>query len=307
MPHSSYSSAVSTSTDGTIGERSIARPLRNLICRSPVLSAPVRRFGLGRPSVEVGPEGWRATHLARAARIAPDLRRTELDRLTDTELDTTPAWFVYCPHTHPEVSEAVFVNRPSDRPRIDDERYLDWTNVPVRVDDGLAKPRLEFRFGADGRPLASIDTPPWDGPGIRSHHFEFDTAPDFTSLNLWRCPTLDTRVNGHNLCDDRDLAHYVMRTRERNPHSGLSPTVSFPFPVAAMCLPDARSEIGFQHIEMLAAALGSEGTVTDTIDAVFRYVHARFAQANDTTFRPPIEVLRAGLGGCGHVNFLAAL
>ncbi|WP_347337660.1 transglutaminase-like domain-containing protein [Bradyrhizobium mercantei] len=98
-----------------------------------------------------------------------------------------------------------------------------------------------------------------------------------------------------------------MQTRERNQHSGLSPAVSFPFPAAAMCLPDRRSEIGVRHIEMLAAALGSEGTAAGTIDAVFRYAQAKFAWANDTVFRPPVEVLRSSMGGCGHVNFLAAL
>jgi hypothetical protein len=245
--------------------------------------------------------------LARAAQIAPHLTATELDGLTDGQLDTTPASLVCCPETLPEVSEGVFVNRPRDTLRIGDQRYLDPEDVSVRVDDGLAKPRLEFRLGADGRPLARIDTPVWDGPGFRSHRFEFDTSPDFTSPNLWRCPTLDPKVDGENLGDDRDVSHYAMRTRDRNPRAGQSLTVSFPFPAAAMCLPDARSEIGFQHIELLAAALASEGTVASTVDAVFRYAQAKYAHANDTAFRPPVEVIRASMGGCGHVNFLAGL
>ncbi|MGF6309958.1 hypothetical protein ABIB82_007310 [Bradyrhizobium sp. i1.8.4] len=145
------------------GEPSAASRLWNLVCLSPVLNAPLRRLRVDRRSVTIGPEGARATHLARAIQIAPHLTRMELNQLTDEELDTTPAWLLHRPLRHPKVPRRVFANRPRDTSRIGDKRYIDSGSASVRVDDRLARPRLAFRLGDGGRPLASIDTPAWDG------------------------------------------------------------------------------------------------------------------------------------------------
>ena len=73
-----------------------------------------------------------------------------------------------------------------------------------------------------------------------------------------------------------------------------------------MCLPPRREDIGYNHLEAVARALGNGLDPQNVVQEIY-HVHLNFAWGRDAVFRPPLDVLRAGIGGCGHINILMGL
>jgi hypothetical protein len=249
----------------------------------------------------------RAFHAEQARRFWPQLTSQDLDCLADSEIDMTPRPLNPCLADLPRWPTQPFARRHDGPETWTRNPYLDSTNNPLVIDPCLAPPRL-LLDAADGcRPLLKV-APVHEPRGLMaSYAFEFDTKSTFDSPNFWRYPPLMPYVEGTNLPDRRGLSFFALTTTLRSREIGRQPYVRFPFNPASMCLPHDSERIGFEDLQRVALTLGHGLSRMDLIKAIYRYVQLAITWANDTVFRPPLDVLRGGLGGCGHVNALVGL
>src|SRR5262249_18336439 len=112
-------------------------------------------------------------------------------------------------------------------------------------------------------------------------------------------------LDKENLYSKEELSYYALTTTLREPKLG--PSLHFPFSANAMGLPRKREEISFETLIDLVAALGKGLSPLETVHTIFNYVQMNFAWSRDSIFRPPLDVLRSGMGGCGHINLLLGL
>jgi transglutaminase-like putative cysteine protease len=245
-------------------------------------------------------------HLNRARRLAPHLDARDLENLSSSESDTTPMAL--------RVNPAIPLNKPSPAfsgelgshpANSDDIDLIDWRGRPMPVDESLPKLKLHLEGDANGRPTAWVDPVETQQGLIASYYFEFDTYADFKSPNYWRYPALLPVIEGENLSSKEGFSYYAFTTTLREPKLG--PRVHFPFRANVMGLPRKREEIDFETLMDLAASLGERSTPFETVQNIFNYVRIHFAWSCDTVIRPPLEVLRSGMGGCGHINLLMGL
>jgi transglutaminase-like putative cysteine protease len=226
--------------------------------------------------------------------------------LSSSESDTSPITL--------RVSPAILFNAPSSAfsgehgshpANSDDIGLVDSRGRPISTDESLPKLKLHLEVGADGRPTVWVDAVETQQGLIANYYFEFDTYADFKSPNYWRYPALLPVVEGENLSSKEGLSYYAFTTTLREPKLG--PRVHFPFRANVMGLPRKREEISFETLMDLAASLGECSTPFETVQNIFNYVRIYFAWSCDTVLRPPLEVLRSGMGGCGHINLLMGL
>jgi hypothetical protein len=251
---------------------------------------------------------------AKALLIDPHLDQSEVQLLTDEEIDAETASLAAVDKSFPREPSPSLVTKAAD-PLNPEFRYRYWIKIsddPVRgvpaqpaVDTSLPPLQIHVDLSDPKFPAVRVDPVKPDNGVQPLYYFEFDTSPSFSSPNFWGYPALQTFTgqDGRDLTSRSGLALDLFSAMQRGV-DGRATEVRFPFRATAMRLPDNWSGLTYDEMVREALALGYGLSPLEAAHEVQRYAVHNYLWGDDSLNRSAIDTFRAGLGQCGALNNL---
>lgn len=253
---------------------------------------------------------------------------------------------IVSPLVSPRISLAEFghltfaeqsIARPATRPKPLARRVQDgvFGSPAMPLSEDAATPVTGYILGPSRREAPVLDDrlPPLfagavlhsagPGQGVRlpllpdaamqsvvSGYCEIDITARFDSPNLVVYPPLYYRhPRDAFIADRQDYALTLTVTRQRR-WDGLGGDLAAPVPIELLCLPRSRTELRWGHLAALGIRMRDLGGSSETrAQRVQDYCRLAiwFGKLPRGSQPHSLDVMRIGVGGCGHMNGLAAL
>ena len=190
-------------------------------------------------------------------------------------------------------------------------RYLLPTGQAARPDSSLSplafqRPSAPGELISELRPLIIVAPAVVAEGQVVNYFFEFDTQPSFDSPNVWRYPMNCHATRESDLTSRVGYGYSLFYSRLRDVDATRN-RVRFPFRVTTMRLPRSWHDLHYSQLRRQSQAIGWGLDEREAIREIYEYVRYHYYDVyRDSVWRPPIDTFRAGLGGCGHMNALAA-